>query len=60
VVRVYYSEKIVRLPCYQPNDRKRVVAPSRPTRAEMGLPDHAFVYCCLNGMQKTTARTYQR
>lgn len=57
---IYYSEKIVRLPCYQPNDRKRVVAPARPSRADMGLPDDAFVYCCLNGMQKTTARTYQR
>lgn len=57
---IYHSEKIVRLPCYQPNDRKRLVAPTRPSRADMGLPDDAFVYCCLNGMQKTTARTFQR
>jgi predicted O-linked N-acetylglucosamine transferase (SPINDLY family) len=57
---IYYSEKIVRLPCYQPNDRKRMVAERRPTRAEMGLPEDAFVFCSFNGMQKLTARTYQR
>ena len=38
----YYSEKVVRLPCYQPNDRKRIVAAERPTRREAGLPDDAF------------------
>jgi predicted O-linked N-acetylglucosamine transferase (SPINDLY family) len=57
---IYYSEKIVRLPCYQPNDRKRVVAEKRPTRAEAGLPENAFVLCSFNGMQKLTARTWQR
>ena len=50
----------MRLPCYQPNDRKRVVAEQRPSRAEAGLPDDAFVYCSLNGMQKITPRTFQR
>ncbi len=50
----------MRLPCYQPNDRKRVVAERRPSRAEAGLPDDAFVYCSLNGMQKITPRTFQR
>ena len=57
---IYYSEKVVRLPCYQPNDRKRVVSPAQPTRAQVGLPQAAFVFCCLNGMQKTTARTFER
>jgi predicted O-linked N-acetylglucosamine transferase (SPINDLY family) len=56
----YYSEKVVRLPCYQPNDRKRVVAERRPTRAELGLPARGFVFCSFNGMQKLTARVYQR
>ncbi len=56
----YYSEKVVRLPCYQPNDRKRVVAEARPSRRDAGLPDDAFVYCCLNGMQKLTPLTFQR
>jgi predicted O-linked N-acetylglucosamine transferase (SPINDLY family) len=57
---IYYSEKIVRLPCYQPNDRKRVVATQRPSRAEAGLPENAFVYCSLNGMQKITPRLFAR
>jgi predicted O-linked N-acetylglucosamine transferase (SPINDLY family) len=56
----FYSEKILRLPCYQPNDRKRFVTPERPSRRDAGLPDNAFVYCCLNGMQKLTSRTFER
>jgi len=51
---LYYSEKVLRLPCYQPNDRKRVVAEGTPTRAEAGLPQDAFVYCCFNGTHKIT------
>jgi predicted O-linked N-acetylglucosamine transferase (SPINDLY family) len=57
---MYYSEKVLRLPCYQPNDRKRVVAERRPTRAEAGLPENGFVYCSLNGMQKITPRVFDR
>ena len=52
----YYSEKVVRLSCYQPNDRKRLVATA--TRAEEGLPEGAFVFCSLNGPQKFTAVMY--
>jgi predicted O-linked N-acetylglucosamine transferase (SPINDLY family) len=51
---LYYSEKVVRLPCYQPNDRRRRVDERRPARAEFGLPDDAFVFCCFNGVQKFT------
>jgi predicted O-linked N-acetylglucosamine transferase (SPINDLY family) len=57
---IYYSEKVVRLPCYQPNDRRRVVAAGRPTRRDVGLPETGIVYCCLNGMQKLTPLTFQR
>ncbi len=57
---IYYSEKVVRLPCYQPNDRRRLIAAERPTRQQVGLPENAFVFCSLNGMQKTTARAYER
>ncbi len=57
---VFYSEKIVRLPCYQPNDRSRVVATTCPTRSEVGLPEQGFVYCCLNGMQKMPPLTFAR
>lgn len=56
---IYYAEKVLRLPCYQPNDRKRVIAPT-PTRAECGLPQDAVVYCCFNGMQKISRFTFDR
>ena len=56
---IYFSEKVMRLPCYQPNDRKRVVANVRPARADERLPDHAVVFCCLNGMQKITRRMFE-
>lgn len=55
----YYSERVLRLPCYQPNDRKRVVASTTPSRRDAGLPEHGFVFCCLNGMQKLTASTFE-
>ncbi|MGD1037340.1 MAG: glycosyl transferase [Roseiarcus sp.] len=55
---IYYSEKVARLSCYQPNDRKRRVAAERPMRSDERLPDDAFVFCCLNGMQKVTPQTF--
>jgi predicted O-linked N-acetylglucosamine transferase (SPINDLY family) len=55
---VFFSETVLRLPCYQPNDRKRAIAKTPPTRASAGLPEHAFVYCCLNGSQKLTPETF--
>ncbi|MBI0537828.1 glycosyl transferase [Roseomonas sp. KE2513] len=55
----YYSERVLRLPCYQPNDRKRVIGPAL-TRQQVGLPEDAFVFCCLNGMQKLTPRCFAR
>jgi predicted O-linked N-acetylglucosamine transferase (SPINDLY family) len=57
---LYYSEKVLRLPCYQPNDRKRVIAAARPTRQEAGLPDEGVVYCCFNGLQKVTKTVFER
>ncbi len=56
----YYTEKVLRLPCYQPNDRRREVSPTRPTRAELGLPDDAVVFSCFNGMQKISPQNFER
>ena len=55
----YYTEAVRRLPCYQPNARKRSVAAS-PSRVEVGLPEVGFVYCCFNGSQKFSRFTFQR
>jgi predicted O-linked N-acetylglucosamine transferase (SPINDLY family) len=57
---IYFSEKVLRLPCYQPSLRQRHVAPRTPTRAEVGLPDDAMVYCCFNGAHKIHAFTFDR
>ncbi|MFK3779997.1 glycosyl transferase [Agrobacterium sp. NPDC089420] len=56
---IYYSEKVLRIACDQPLDRKRPVA-ARPSRAEVGLPEDAFVYASLNGMQKITENCFAR
>lgn len=56
----YYSERVLRLPCYQPNDRRRIVDPTTPTRAEMGLPDDAFVFCSFNAAHKVTRYSFER
>ncbi|PKU22299.1 glycosyl transferase [Telmatospirillum siberiense] len=57
---IYYSEKVVRLPCYQPNDRKRLVSPNTPSRQEAHLPEDAMVYCSFNGTHKITRFTFER
>lgn len=54
---IYYSEKVLRIACCQPIDRKRVIAET-PSRAEAGLPEDAFVFACFNGMQKITEDTF--
>lgn len=56
----YYSERVLRLPCYQPNDRKRQVHPQTPTRASAGLPEDAFVFCCFNAAHKITSFAFDR
>lgn len=51
--RGHYSEQVVWLPhSYQPNDNTRVIAAEPLTRADAGLPDDAFVFCCLNNAYK--------
>ena len=57
---LYYSEKVLRLPCYQPSNRQRTVAPRKPSRSEAGLPEKAIVYCCFNGAHKINRFTFDR
>jgi predicted O-linked N-acetylglucosamine transferase (SPINDLY family) len=54
-----YSEKIIRLPqTYQPNDRRRMSAASKPSRTACGLPEGAFVFCCFNNNFKITPNVF--
>jgi predicted O-linked N-acetylglucosamine transferase (SPINDLY family) len=56
---MFYSERVLRLPCYQPIDRKRLVAETPSGRGEAHLPDAAMVYCCFNEPRKITEQTWQ-
>jgi predicted O-linked N-acetylglucosamine transferase (SPINDLY family) len=50
--RQYYDERVVYMPnSYQANTR-RPVAAEPASRAEAGLPEKAFVFCCFNSAQK--------
>lgn len=55
----FFSEAVRRLPCYQPNDRHRLVN-ATPPRSALGLPEDGFVFCCFNGMQKITRFVFDR
>lgn len=55
----YYSEKIIYLPdSYQCNDSQRAISTKPCTRAEEGLPQDAFVFCCFNNSYKITPETF--
>lgn len=55
---MYYSEKVLRLPCYQPNDTKRVAAEGEGRREDFGLPAEGTVYCCFNSEHKITPKVF--
>ena len=51
----FYAEKIVYLPnSFQPTDRQRRISDKKFTRAEAGLPQEGFVFCCFNTNYKIT------
>lgn len=55
----HFAERLARLPhCYQANDRKRVQAARIPTRAEAGLPENGFVFCCFNNTAKLSPHVF--
>ena len=54
----FYSEKIVYLPSYQVNDRKRTISERQYTRKELGLPETGFVFCCFNHNYKILPSTF--
>jgi predicted O-linked N-acetylglucosamine transferase (SPINDLY family) len=51
----YYRENIAYLPnCYQANDAQRQISDRQFTRAELGLPEQGFIFCCFNNNYKIT------
>ncbi|MES2099765.1 MAG: tetratricopeptide repeat protein [Pseudomonadota bacterium] len=57
--RHHYTEQVVYLPdAYQPNDRQRRVGTEPHRRAQVGLPEHGFVFCCMNNVYKITPAVF--
>ena len=51
----FFTERLVHLPdCYLCTDDRREIAERTPTRAEYGLPETGFVFCCFNNAFKIT------
>ena len=49
----FYREKIVQLPdTFFVTDSKRAIAPHARSRADEGLPEQGFVFCCFNNSAK--------
>lgn len=56
----YYREAIAYLPeCYQPRDRQGLRAP-QPTRAQLGIPETAFIFCCFNNPAKISPPLFEQ
>jgi predicted O-linked N-acetylglucosamine transferase (SPINDLY family) len=57
--RRFYSESVIFLPnSYQPNDDRRGILETDRKRADFGLPEGAFVFCCFNNNYKISAREF--
>lgn len=55
----FFTENLVHLPgCYQANDSQREIASHTPSRAECGLPETGFVFCCFNNNYKITPAVF--
>lgn len=58
-LRQHYRESIVLMPhSYQANDRQKPIADRAFSRAELGLPDSGFVFCCFNNTYKIMPRMF--
>lgn len=56
----HYAEQIIYLPhCFQVNDREREISDRTFSRAELGLPEKGFVYCCFSNTYKITPDRFE-
>ncbi len=53
-----FSEKLLYLPCYQPNDSQRPVSNKPATLMDVGLQGSDFVFCCFNQTFKITTEVF--
>lgn len=57
--RPFYDERVIYLPSYQANDRRRPWPEVAPDRSALGLPESGFVYCCFNNPCKITPAVFE-
>ena len=56
----FYAEKLVYMPdCYQINDAMRSISTKSVTRADIGLPEDAMIFCCFNNNYKITRDVFE-
>lgn len=53
-----FSEKLLYLPCYQPNNNQRPINNKPVTRMDIGLQADSFIFCCFNQTFKITAEIF--
>lgn len=56
--QVDFSEQLIYLPCYQPNNSQRPVG-QNTNKTDNNLPENAFVFCCFNQSFKINAEVWQ-
>lgn len=57
-LRPCFTEQPIYLDCYQVNDDEQWIAATGITRADAGLPEYGFVYCCFNNLSKIDPQTF--
>jgi protein O-GlcNAc transferase len=55
----FYTEKIIRLPSYQVNNRERFISDRKFTKEELGFPEKSFIFCCFNNNYKVLPATFE-
>jgi len=56
----YFTEKFIYLPnCYQVNDDQQKISNKIVKRADYGLDDNQFVYCCFNNPYKIEPKVFK-
>lgn len=59
-METFYSEKLVFMPhSWLISDREQAISEHRMTRAEYGLPEEGFVYCCFNSNYKIEPKVFE-
>ena len=55
----FYTEKVAWLPdTYLSTDATRPIAPTTPSRRDLGLPEDGFVFCCFNLLYKNNPEMF--